>query len=154
MFLLVPSGSQPGDYTYDESQVTSWDAIYDPILMQQFLLERNRNHFKQAIDSPSTSPLFNHAGFSADTPTAVVILQGKQDGLAITSDLYLNQVLRECCQSLQEFSSDFTSLKICKGFSCWQEVPAPPHQGEHWHTTTFYCILIPMRLPPPQLTMF
>ena len=77
MTLRPPKGSRPYEYPYEPTSVTEWEKIYDPKLIEQFILARNKAHFSQAQGTPFTIPPLNKIGHAANTKEAEKSYKGK-----------------------------------------------------------------------------
>ena len=53
-----------------------WRSIYDPVLLEALILERNRKHFRQAKGTPFTKGILSTIPFSGTGPVADSILNG------------------------------------------------------------------------------
>ena len=96
-----------------------WRSIYDPVVLEALLIERNRKHFAQAKDTPFTKGILGMIPFSGTGPIADSILDG-----SITVDdpvvqLVLNNLKRP--EGLEQISPTVTLDEVSGKFRNWKE---------------------------------
>lgn len=139
--IIVPKGHQPEDYPYEPDTVTEWEKIYDPKLIEQHLLARNKAHFSQAQGTPFTIPPLNKIGHAAESEEAEQILRGEIPESFLDADEYALEILREIGKStLPQMPIQFDTETIKQGFRKWKETTSTSPSNNHlglWRAMTY-----------------
>ena len=116
-YIIVPKGSQPEDYPYEPENITEWEKIYDPKMIEQYLLARNKAHFSQAQGTPFTISPLNKIGHAADTEEAEQILRGEIPESFAEADELALEILREIGNSnIPQIQIQFETEQITQSF--------------------------------------
>jgi hypothetical protein len=139
--IIVPKGSQPDDYPYEPETVTEWEKIYDPKLIEQYILARNKAHFSQAQGTPFTIPPLDKIGHAADTDEADQILRGEIPDSFSGADEFALKILREIGSSnLPPLQIQFETEQIKQSFRKWKETTSTSPSNNHlglWRSMTY-----------------
>ena len=96
-----------------------WRSIYDPVILEALLLERNKTHFGQAHGTPFTKDILKQIPFSGTGPIADQILNGTlrvQDPIV---QLVLNNLKRP--NNLPAIHAEVTLGEVKGKFENWKE---------------------------------
>ena len=86
-------------YPYDPCGVTKWKDEHDTQKVEEVLLDRNKEHFRQAAGTPFTEEMLNQIPFTADSEIAERVLAGEDvEGPTLEA----TQILKQCRMRTEE----------------------------------------------------
>lgn len=131
--VLVPEDMQPNQYPYDPDEVKTWKMVHEHNLLQEYLLERNKQHFGQAHGTPFTVQPLSRLDWGAGNHYAEKLLQGEiQEDISVDNQ-YAQDVLSFIAKQKQlpEIDIFIPPDEIAKGFRKWKETTATSPSGCH-----------------------
>ena len=126
--IRVPKdmGADPKD------PATEFRTVVDPSEMEDLLLTRNRNHFKQAQGTPLASDRVSATfGWGGDSSAADRLLRGEFDTLEVTADQYAQAILNECRRLNDEIDPTITLEEFQKAYLKWRVGTSTSPSGRH-----------------------
>jgi hypothetical protein len=131
--VLVPEGSEPTEYPYEVDKVKSWTQIYDHNKLQDFIQQRNLNHFGQAHGTPFTIPPLNALDWGAQGHHADQLLTGQIPEQFHSDDQYVMAVLEYIAkrQQLPEIDTYQSQEEISSRYRKWKELTSTSPSGCH-----------------------
>jgi hypothetical protein len=131
--VLVPEGSEPNEYPYEVEKVKSWTPVYDHKRLQDFIQQRNINHFGQAHGTPFTIPPLNALDWGAQGHHADQILAGKIPEDLDSEDQYVKAILKYIAtrEQLPEIDTYQSPEEISRGYRRWKELTSTSPSGCH-----------------------
>ncbi len=96
-----------------------WRSIYDPVILEALIIERNKKHFAQAEGTPFTKEILGMIPFSGTGPIADSILSGTLQVDDPIVQLVLDNLKRP--ENLQEIPATVTLDDVKGKFNNWKE---------------------------------
>ena len=122
----------PQDPTDDPKKCTTWMTVDTPEDITMYLLERNRNHFRQADGTPFTiEPLKCQVDFGATTETCETMLKGDYDSSDL--DLITAMVVEhfQLVTDADVLPSSMSSKAMMDKYKFWPETTSTSPSGRH-----------------------
>jgi hypothetical protein len=132
-YILVPKNFKAEQYPYDASTIEEWDFIHDQEALQNFIQQRNIQHFGQAHGTPFTSSPLNCLTWKADTIEAKEILESGIPTEFLSENPYTNKVLNYIAKRdiLPTIDTRLTEDQVSRGFRKWRETTSTSPSGCH-----------------------
>jgi exonuclease III len=96
-----------------------WRSVYDPVVLEALLIERNRKHFAQAQNTPFTNDILGMIPFSGTGPIADSILDGSITVNDPVVQLVLDNLKRP--DGLKQIPAKVTLDEVTGKFKNWKE---------------------------------
>jgi hypothetical protein len=127
-----------------------WQSIYDPVLLESLILERNRKHFGQAYGTPFTKDILNTIPFSGTGPVADSILNGTIQVNDPIVQLVLDNLKRP--DTVKEIPASVTFEEVKGKLQNWKETTSTSPISKR-HLGHYQCLthLIDQADPDPSV---
>ena len=126
--IKVPTNNQANPKAPD----TEFRSVVNPAEVEQLILERNREHFTQAKDTPLASQVITDMiGFSGTTSIADRLLKGTIDVSSITTDKYGQLILLQCQRIHPELPAKITLDEFKTSYNIWRVGTSTSPSGRH-----------------------
>ena len=122
----------PLDPATDPKKCTEWTTVDTPEEITKYLLERNRNHFRQAGGTPFTiEPLKSQVDFGASTATCDTMLTG--DYTSTDLDKITSMVVEhfQLVTDQDVLPQSMTSQTMMDKYKFWPETTSTSPSGRH-----------------------
>jgi ribonuclease HI len=124
--ITIPDPYQA--YPYEPSTIRNWKDEHDTQKVEEILLERNREHFRQAAGTPFTEEMLKMIPFTADSEVAEKVLSGEDiEGTTLEA----TQILKSCRRKVEEECEEINTEEIRNGFRRWDERTSTSPSGLH-----------------------
>ena len=111
---------------------TVFRTVVDPSEMEELILKRNRQHFRQADKTPLVSQRLSKAlGWGADSSTSELILTGQAQIPDLTNDPYAQDILAECKRINAEIDPSISIEQIQRYYLQWRVGTSTAPSGRH-----------------------
>ena len=113
-----------------------WKRIEDPILVEKYIIERNKRHLNQAQETPCTiEPLQSLLGLDSRTPFGNSVLEGTVDltQLPLTNlqKLYFKEMKKTEKPLLNKVKNKISLDEMTYAFTKWKERTTTSPSGRH-----------------------
>jgi hypothetical protein len=120
--LIVPADDD-WQWPYNPKTVDEWKSEYDTKKVEDYLFERNIQHFGQSKETPWTRQPFSEIPFGGTGPIADSILAGTFHYVPTGSTgPYIALLLEQLKTKLPALPITITEEEIAKGFKVWKEI--------------------------------
>jgi hypothetical protein len=132
-YILVPKDFTADKFPYDPKEITAWEQIHDPEMIQTLVQRRNITHFGQAHGTPFTKAPLTAINWQADTMEAQEILEGSIPTTLLTENQYVNKIINYISQreTLPPIDTFITPDQVGQGFRKWRESTSTSPLGCH-----------------------
>jgi hypothetical protein len=140
--IEVPDKDKNSNPTDDPDEAATWKRITDPVEVENRLLQRNEQHFRQAQGTAFTiSPIVDQLQYEGNV--AITSLQAPNEPIAEGVRLLFKKLTDG--NHLRGIDDDINYEEFEKGFKCWPEETSTSPSGRH--LGHYKALLVPDGLP-------
>ena len=111
---------------------TVFKTVVDPSQMEELILKRNKQHFRQAAQNPLASPRLSKAlGWGADSDASESLLAGTAKTTDLIDDKYAQEILANCHRINDEIEPSISIDQIQNYYLKWKVRTSTAPSGRH-----------------------